>query len=51
MNPTKCQWPSQRANEQVEVRATSCPLKVDEPQVGGEHEDVERKWNATTLWT
>ena len=38
-----------RADEQVEVMATSCPwdvkltLKVDEPQAGQQHEDVEKK--------
>ena len=38
-----------RADERVEVRATSCPydgklsLKVDEPGIGKRHEDMERK--------
>ena len=46
---TKCQWPSQRANVRVDVRATSCPqdgklsLKADEPQAGQRHDDVEKK--------
>ena len=46
---TKCQQPSQRVDERVEVRATSCPqdeklsLKADEPQACQKHEDVERK--------
>ena len=37
---TKCQRPSRRADEEVEVRATSCPLdgklslKADESQIG-----------------
>ena len=44
-----CQRLSRRADERVEVRKTSCPydgklyLKADEPQVGQQHEDVERK--------
>ena len=46
---TKCQRPSRRAGERVEVSATSCPydvklsLKADEPQVSQRHEDVEKK--------
>ena len=45
----KRQRPSRRADERVEVRATSCPwygklsLKEDEPQVGQRHEDVNMK--------
>ena len=44
----KCQLPSRRADERIEVMAT-CPLyeklslKADEPQGGQRHEDVERK--------
>jgi hypothetical protein len=47
---TKCQRPSWRADEQVEVTATSSPkdgklsLKVDISQVGQWHKDAERKW-------
>ena len=51
MNPLsiKCQQPSWRSDEQVEVRETFCPydgkisLKADEPKVGQWHEDMERK--------
>ena len=47
----KCQRPSQRADERVEIRATSYPenkdgklsMKADELQVGQWHEDLERK--------
>ena len=48
--PTNCQRPRRRANEQVELMITSClwngkmSLKVDEPQVDQQSEDVERKW-------
>ena len=46
----KCQCPSRRVDEQVQVKPTSCPqdgklfLKADEPQFGQRHEDVKRKW-------
>ena len=45
----KCQQTSRRADERLEVRATSLydrklSLKEDEPQVGQRHEDLERKW-------
>ena len=40
---TKCQRPSRRADERVEVRNGKLSLKADEPQVGQRHEDVGRK--------
>ena len=46
---TKSQRHSRRADQRVEVRASSCPqdgklsLKADEPQLGQRHSDVERK--------
>ena len=52
---TKCQRPSGRAGERVEVMASYCAqdgklsLKADEPQIGQRHEDKERKRNITTL--
>ena len=42
--------PKRRADERVEVSATSCPwdeklyFKADEPKVGQRHENVERNW-------
>ena len=54
MNPvinilTKCKLSSRRADERVKVRTISLQqdgklsLKWDEPQVGQQYEDVERK--------
>ena len=57
MNTGKCQCPSLRADERVQVRTTSCSqggklsLKVDESQVDQRHEDAEENGNTATLFS
>ena len=46
---TKSQRPFRRANERLDIRATSpqdqkLSLKAGEPQVGQQHEDMEKNW-------